>query len=133
MAASTPCRQARWKHYPHPGAAQGSVAQANLLEAAASQVAVGEVQLLATGIEHQLVGLRQQLEHVAIDDLQAYDACLATGQLPVERGLRINDPDTIQRRSIIREIMRRFTVSIDPVNDANEWQAPQELEADGPV
>lgn len=66
-------------------------------------------------------------------DLRAYYAAIASGQLPVERGLVVNDPEILERRAIIRSVMCQFSVSIDLQRYRQEWQDLQPLAADGLV
>jgi len=66
-------------------------------------------------------------------DLRRYYAALEAGQLPVERGLLVHDPDVLERRQIIKEVMCQFQVTVDCQRFALEWQELQGLEADGLV
>jgi oxygen-independent coproporphyrinogen-3 oxidase len=66
-------------------------------------------------------------------DLKAYYAAIAAGRLPVERGLVVSDPALLERRAIIKEVMCRFSVTIDLERFALEWQDLQALAVDGLV
>jgi oxygen-independent coproporphyrinogen III oxidase len=66
-------------------------------------------------------------------DLKAYQADLAAGRLPVERGLVVQDPEVLERRALIQAVMCRFAVRVPLPQYAAEWEALQELEADGLV
>ncbi|MFN9924058.1 MAG: oxygen-independent coproporphyrinogen III oxidase [Cyanobacteriota bacterium] len=66
-------------------------------------------------------------------NLKAYYASLQAGILPVERGLVVQDPDLLERRAIIQEVMCRFRVTLDPERHASEWADLQALSADGLV
>jgi oxygen-independent coproporphyrinogen-3 oxidase len=65
--------------------------------------------------------------------LKGYTAALQAGQLPVERGLAVQDPELLERRALIREVMCHFQVDLDLRRFAIEWQALQALAADGLV
>jgi oxygen-independent coproporphyrinogen-3 oxidase len=66
-------------------------------------------------------------------DLKAYAASIAAGQLPVERGLVVSDPELLERRSLIQAVMCQFRVAIDPERYALEWAELQTLARDGLV
>jgi len=66
-------------------------------------------------------------------DLKAYTARIAAGQLPVERGLVVTDPEVLERRELIREVMCHFRVAIDPERFACEWTDLKALAEDGLV
>jgi oxygen-independent coproporphyrinogen-3 oxidase len=93
-----------------------------------------------TGGELELLGVGptaiSQFPHLFSQnqrDLKAYSAALQQGQLPVERGLLVQDPAVLERRALIRQVMCSFAVQLDLQRFAPEWQALQELEADGLV
>jgi oxygen-independent coproporphyrinogen-3 oxidase len=65
--------------------------------------------------------------------LQAYYAALERGELPVERGLEVRDPAVLERRALIRSVMCAFAVELEINRFQAEWQALQELAADGLV
>ncbi|QEY33281.1 oxygen-independent coproporphyrinogen III oxidase [Synechococcus sp. RSCCF101] len=65
--------------------------------------------------------------------LKAYNASLEAGHLPVERGLRVTDPEVLERRGLISELMCHFAVSFDRQRYAAEWQDLEAMAADGLV
>ncbi|MCT0219833.1 oxygen-independent coproporphyrinogen III oxidase [Synechococcus sp. CS-1329] len=103
-----------------------------------------------TGGEHDLLGLGitaiSQFQTLLCQNqrtLKGYVQALGEGQLPVERGLLVRDPEVLLRRSIIQSLMCRFAVDFDTValgqplaaqrQFASEWADLQLLEADGLV
>ena len=91
----------------------------------------GELELL--GVGPTAISQFPQLFSQNQRDLKAYRAALQQGQLPVERGLRVQDPAVLERRALIRRVMCSFAVQLNLERFAPEWQALQELEADGLV
>ncbi len=91
----------------------------------------GELELLGVGPTaiSQFPHLFAQNER----DLKAYSAALEQGHLPVERGLVVRDPQVLERRELIRQVMCQFAVELDLARFAAEWQQLQELAADGLV
>ena len=91
----------------------------------------GELELLGVGPTaiSQFPGLFSQNQR----DLKAYAASIAAGQLPVERGLVVRDPEVLERRELIREVMCHFKVAIDPVRFSREWADLTLLADDGLV
>jgi oxygen-independent coproporphyrinogen-3 oxidase len=91
----------------------------------------GELELLGVGPTaiSQFPHLFAQNER----DLKSYSAALSQGQLPVERGLMVFDPDLLERRELIRQVMCEFAVVLDLQRYASEWHQLQELAADGLV
>ncbi|MEY2645645.1 MAG: oxygen-independent coproporphyrinogen oxidase [Cyanobacteriota bacterium] len=91
----------------------------------------GELELLGVGPTaiSQFPHLFAQNER----DLKSYSAALSQGQLPVERGLVVFDPDLLERRELIRQVMCEFAVVLDLQRYASEWHQLQELAADGLV
>ena len=65
--------------------------------------------------------------------LRDYAAALERGQLPVERGVEVLDPDLLDRRDLIRQVMCCFEAELDAGRYAHEWQQLQPLAADGLV
>ena len=65
--------------------------------------------------------------------LKGYTAALQAGQLPVERGLAVLEPEVLERRALIREVMCHFRVELDLARFAIEWANLQALAADGLV
>jgi len=65
--------------------------------------------------------------------LKGYNAGLQAGQLPVERGLAVLDPEVLERRALIREVMCHFRVELELARFAIEWANLQALAADGLV
>ena len=65
--------------------------------------------------------------------LKGYNAALNAGQLPVERGLAVLEPEVLERRALIREVMCHFRVELELDRFAIEWDALQALAADGLV
>jgi oxygen-independent coproporphyrinogen-3 oxidase len=66
-------------------------------------------------------------------DLKAYAASIAAGRLPVERGLVVTDPEVLERRELIREVMCHFRVAFDPERYGREWADLEALADDGLV
>jgi oxygen-independent coproporphyrinogen-3 oxidase len=64
-------------------------------------------------------------------DLKAYTAALAQGVLPVARGLVVRDPDVLERRRLIRDVMCRFQTCFDRHRYPLEWEELSALAADG--
>jgi oxygen-independent coproporphyrinogen-3 oxidase len=91
----------------------------------------GELELLGVGPTaiSQFPHLFSQNER----DLKAYSAAIEQGRLPVERGLMVWDPEVLERRELIRQVMCEFAVALDLQRYALEWQQLQELAADGLV
>jgi oxygen-independent coproporphyrinogen-3 oxidase len=91
----------------------------------------GELELLGVGPTaiSQFPNLFAQNQR----DLKAYSAALAEGQLPVERGLVVRDPEVLERRELIRQVMCTFSVELELERYALEWQQLQELARDGLV
>jgi oxygen-independent coproporphyrinogen-3 oxidase len=91
----------------------------------------GELDLLGVGPTaiSQFPNLFAQNER----DLKAYSTALEQGQLPVERGLVVRDPEVLERRELIRQVMCEFNVELDLERYALEWQQLQELAGDGLV
>ncbi|MFN7901130.1 MAG: oxygen-independent coproporphyrinogen III oxidase [Synechococcaceae cyanobacterium] len=65
--------------------------------------------------------------------LRDYIDSLARGELPVERGVRLVDPQLIERRRLITSVMCRFEARFDPQHLAEEWQRLQHLAEEGLV
>ena len=91
----------------------------------------GELELLGVGPTaiSQSPNLFAQNER----DLKAYSAALAQDQLPVERGLIVHDPDVLERRELIRQVMCSFSVELELERYALEWQQLKDLAVDGLV
>jgi oxygen-independent coproporphyrinogen-3 oxidase len=91
----------------------------------------GEVELLGVGPTaiSQFPRLFSQNQR----DLKAYRASIAAGRLPVERGLVVTDPEVLERRELIREVMCHFKVSVDPQRYRREWADLEALAEDGLV
>jgi oxygen-independent coproporphyrinogen-3 oxidase len=91
----------------------------------------GELELLGVGPTaiSQFPHLFAQNER----DLKAYTAALAEGHLPVERGLVVRDPEVLERRELIRQVMCTFSVELELERYALEWNQLQELANDGLV
>lgn len=66
-------------------------------------------------------------------ELKAWSTALTEGRLPLERGLVVNDPEVLERRALIRQVMCSFAVEADLQRFSREWQALQALAADGLV
>jgi oxygen-independent coproporphyrinogen-3 oxidase len=93
-----------------------------------------------TGGEHELLGVGptaiSQFPHLFCQnqrDLKAWATDLEQGRLAVERGLVVRDPQVLERRELIRQVMCSFAVELDLSRFAPEWQRLQELAADGLV
>ena len=91
----------------------------------------GELELLGVGPTaiSQFPHLFSQNER----DLRAYSSALAQGRLPVERGLLVRDPQVLERRELIHQVMCAFAVELDLLRYQPEWQQLQALAADGLV
>lgn len=66
-------------------------------------------------------------------DLKAYGQAVEAGRLPVERGLVVRDPELLERRGIIHNLMCRFQEQVDPQRFRVEWADLQGLASDGLV
>jgi len=93
-----------------------------------------------TGGELDLLGVGptaiSQFPHLFAQNernLRSYYRALEEGRLPVERGLVVSDPEVLERRALIREVMCHFRVELDPARFATEWADLQDLSADGLV
>ena len=93
-----------------------------------------------TGGELDLLGLGpsaiSQFPHLFSQNqrqLKGYQADLQAGRLPVERGLAVLDPEVLERRALIREVMCHFRVELELARFAIEWADLQALAADGLV
>jgi oxygen-independent coproporphyrinogen-3 oxidase len=91
-----------------------------------------------TGGEHELLGLGpsaiSQFPHLFTQnhtDLRDYVACLEREVLPVARGLVVRDPEVLERRQLIREVMCHFQTRFDPRRYPVEWEHLHTLAADG--
>jgi oxygen-independent coproporphyrinogen-3 oxidase len=92
----------------------------------------GELDLLGVGPTaiSQFPGLFSQNQR----DLRAWSAALERDELPVERGLEVRDPEVLQRRALIRQVMCRFALELDDWRGFEaEWRALEALAADGLV
>jgi oxygen-independent coproporphyrinogen-3 oxidase len=111
-----------------------------LAEAASSGNLHRNFQGYTTGGELELLGVGvtaiSQFPHLFSQnrrDLKAYVQAVEAGELPVERGLVVRDPEVLERRTIIRNLMCRFQEQVDPARFAPEWADLQALAADGLV
>jgi oxygen-independent coproporphyrinogen-3 oxidase len=91
----------------------------------------GELELL--GVGPTAISQFPQLFTQNQRDLKAYATALEQGHLPVERGLEVRDPQVLERRELIRQVMCQFAVELDLQDYALEWQQLQGLAADGLV
>ncbi len=91
----------------------------------------GELDLL--GIGPTAISLFPHLYCQNQRDLRAWSAALERGELPVERGLKVEDPEQIERRELIREVMCHFRVALDLNRFQQEWRDLQALAGDGLV
>ena len=66
-------------------------------------------------------------------DLRAWRQAIEAGRLPVERGLEVRDPEVLERRRLIREVMCHGQVELDQERFAQEWADLQALASDGLV
>ena len=112
----------------------------SLAEAARSGRLHRNFQGYTTGGELELLGVGptaiSQFRHLFTQnqrDLKAYGAALEQGRLPVERGLEVRDPEVLERRELIRQVMCAFAVELDCQRFAPEWHQLQDLAADGLV
>ena len=111
-----------------------------LAEAASSGNLHRNFQGYTTGGELELLGVGvtaiSQFPHLFSQnrrDLKAYVQAVEAGELPVERGLVVRDPEVLERRTIIRNLMCRFQEQVDPARFVPEWADLQALAADGLV
>ncbi|EDY38738.1 oxygen-independent coproporphyrinogen III oxidase [Cyanobium sp. PCC 7001] len=93
-----------------------------------------------TGGELELLGVGptaiSQFPHLFCQnqrDLKAWATDLEQGRLPVERGLVVRDPQVLERRELIRQVMCSFALELDLTRFEPEWRRLQELAADGLV
>ncbi|MEB3165423.1 MAG: oxygen-independent coproporphyrinogen III oxidase [Cyanobacteriota bacterium] len=93
-----------------------------------------------TGAEWDLLGVGptaiSQFPHLLCQNhrsLRDYTAALERGQLPVERGVEVHDPDLLERRDLIRQVMCCFEAEVDAGRYACEWNQLQHLATDGLV
>ncbi len=91
----------------------------------------GELDLL--GIGPTAISMFANLYCQNQRNLRAWSRALEQGELPVERGLTVQDPDVIERRELIREVMCHFRVELDLDRFQQEWSDLQSLAADGLV
>jgi len=91
----------------------------------------GELELLGVGVT--AISQFPHLFSQNLRDLKAYVQAVEAGQLPVERGLVVRDPEVLERRTIIRNLMCRFQEQVDPQRFAAEWAELQVLASDGLV
>jgi oxygen-independent coproporphyrinogen-3 oxidase len=93
-----------------------------------------------TGGELELLGVGptaiSQFTHLTCQNqrgLKAWSAAVAAGRLPVERGLEVREPEVLERRELIKEVMCHFQVEIDLARFGQEWTDLQALAGDGLV
>lgn len=91
----------------------------------------GELDLL--GIGPTAISQFPQLFSQNQRDLKAWSAAIEAGELPVERGLIVDDPLVLERRQLIKDVMCRFAVTFERERFAQEWRDLQALAADGLV
>lgn len=91
----------------------------------------GELELLGVGVT--AISQFPHLFSQNLRDLKAYVQAVETGVLPVERGLVVRDPEVLERRTIIRNLMCRFQEQVDPQRFTAEWASLQTLANDGLV
>ncbi|KEF42236.1 MAG: coproporphyrinogen III oxidase [Cyanobium sp. CACIAM 14] len=91
----------------------------------------GEVELL--GVGPTAISQFPHLFSQNWRDLKAYRASIAAGRLPVERGLTVTDPEVLERRELIREVMCHFRADLDPERWSVEWADLEALADDGLV
>jgi len=91
----------------------------------------GELDLL--GIGPSAISLFDALYCQNQRDLRTWSRALERGELPVERGLTVRDPEVIERRDLIRAVMCQFRVDLDLNRFQQEWNDLQSLAADGLV
>ena len=91
----------------------------------------GDLDLLGVGPTaiSQFPGLFSQNHR----DLKAYYQALGSGCLPTERGLVVDDPDLLERRSLIKQVMCQFQVDLPLHRYPQEWLDLQALARDGLV
>ena len=93
-----------------------------------------------TGGELDLLGIGptaiSQFPHLFAQnqrDLRTWREAIDAGRLPVERGLVVRDPEVLERRQLIQQVMCQFQVELDLGRFAREWADLQALAADGLV
>jgi oxygen-independent coproporphyrinogen-3 oxidase len=91
----------------------------------------GELELL--GIGPTAISQFERLFSQNQRHLKAYASALERGELPVERGLVVRDPEVLERRALIRALMCDFQAELDPGRFATEWERLGELARDGLV
>jgi len=64
------------------------------------------------GIGPTTIGMFSALFSQNQHQLKAYNASLEAGRLSVERGLRVTDPDVLERRGLIGELMPHCAVTL---------------------
>ncbi len=91
----------------------------------------GELELLGVGPTaiSQFTHLFSQNQR----DLKGWSTALEQGQLPVERGLQVHDPEVLERRQLICDVMCRFAVTFDRERFRKAWTDLQQLAVDGLV
>ena len=117
-----------------------ALATDSLAEAARQGVLHRNFQGYTTGGDLDLLGIGptaiSQFTHLFSQnqrDLKAWSAALARGELPVERGLVVRDPEVLERRQMIRDVMCHVPVTFDRERFRDAWNDLQELAADGLV
>lgn len=93
-----------------------------------------------TGAERDVLALGpsaiSQFPHLFTQNhtaMSEYSAALERGELPVARGLVVRDPDLLERRRLIANVMCRFETELDLERYAPEWRQLTALAADGVV
>jgi oxygen-independent coproporphyrinogen-3 oxidase len=111
-----------------------------LAEAARSGSLHRNFQGYTTGGELDLLGVGvtaiSQFPHLFSQNhrnLKAYVQALEEGRLPVERGLVVRDPEVLERRELIRQVMCTFRARFDAERFAAEARQLRQLEQDGLV
>ncbi|MFM7676164.1 MAG: oxygen-independent coproporphyrinogen III oxidase [Synechococcus sp.] len=111
-----------------------------LAEAARQGTLHRNFQGYTTGGERELLGVGvtaiSQFPHLFsqnLRDLKAYVQAVEAGQLPVERGLVVRDPEVLERRELIRQVMCTFRAHFDAERFAAEGRELRRLERDGLV
>ncbi len=93
-----------------------------------------------TGGELELLGVGptaiSQFTHLTCQNersLRRWSAAVASGRLPVERGVAVRDADVLERRELIKEVMCHFRVDLELARFGREWSELQALAGDGLV
>jgi len=91
----------------------------------------GELDLL--GVGPTAISQFAQLTCQNQRHLGPWKQAVGAGRLGTERGLKVEDPDVLERRALIREVMCHFALSLDLERHGLEWSQMGALAEDGLV